>query len=1182
MFRRLFQFLTKPWVLALIIVIALALLVWFVGPLIAIAGYVPLASAVARLGTIMVLLLGWGLNNLRLQKARQKADEKLADAVSEDADQAGEQADSSEVQADQAVLARQLKEALNTLRQSRLSRGRRLYDLPWYVIIGAPGSGKTTTLQQSGLHFPLQSEMGAKPVKGAGGTRYCDWWFTDEAVLLDTAGRYTTQDDPKQVETRAWHGFLGMLRKARPKRPLNGVIVTVSVLDLLNKTDTQLAMQSGAIKHRIQELNEQLAMELPIYVIFTKCDLIAGFNEFFTDLDQEDREQVWGVTFSHTRAKATGEALEQLPAEFEALGRRLNDRLLQRLDQERDARRRTLIHEFPRQVLALRERLGQFLREIFVPNQFERPSLLRGVYLASGTQTATPGQRITGVIPPEFCQPSVSSDTSIPKSFFLKRLLQDVIFGEARLATSSARAQRRFRLAAAGLTALSLLAFGGAVATWQTSYQANTNYLTDVRNQMGEYEERTGDGLDPAKRPDWEQLTAGLDTLRGLPYGYQGNPEEAPLRMGFGLYQGHKVGAQSRRTYLDALERLFMPALASTLARQIEPKGDDRERLYEALRFYLMLYKPQHRNDQELRLWARLVWQNVLPGQRNKDTRQSLQDHLRIALSESVQPPPMNEERVKLAREVLAETPLARRAYRRLKRDYMTEHDAEFSVVDAIGKQAEVIFYRRSDKPLDEGVSRFFTYNHFHTGFNPKSQKLAKRLASERWIYGDKLAEELTDDKLEAVKKRVRELYFNEYISRWRTYLEDLRLRPFRSASEGHDVLNVLASSQKPLIQVLKAIRKHTALSEAPENSKAASKIADEVSEDVAGSKKRRLERLTPDGAAKKAASALPGSRVTDAFITFNDYAVTDNGLPLPRLQKALEKLKGHMDRLAYSGDVGREAFQASQEGEDPVKTVKQELAQAPSVIQDWFTSLPGSARRVSAGATGGHIKDAWQANVVSFYRQAIAGRYPVDPEAEQNIRLQDFKRFFGPGGVLQSYFKQYLKPFVDTSGTQWRWKEQVGVGNEALRPFQRAQRIRRAYFQGGQEPSVSFVVRPRTLEPSITSSLLEVAGTRVEYRHGPVRTSVIEWPSRQNKGARIVLNPGSGSTPISQRTRGPWSLFRLLDRADAVREKDDGNEYEVAFNLEGAQASYTIRPRSVHHPLKNQLLHGFQIPGEL
>lgn len=62
-----------------------------------------------------------------------------------------------------------------------------LYQLPWYVIIGAPGAGKTTALVNSGLHFPLADRFGKSALRGVGRTRNCDWWFTNDAVLLDTA-----------------------------------------------------------------------------------------------------------------------------------------------------------------------------------------------------------------------------------------------------------------------------------------------------------------------------------------------------------------------------------------------------------------------------------------------------------------------------------------------------------------------------------------------------------------------------------------------------------------------------------------------------------------------------------------------------------------------------------------------------------------------------------------------------------------------------------------------------------------------------------------------------------------------------------------------------------------------------------------------------------------------------------
>ena len=123
-----------------------------------------------------------------------------------------------------AALRDKLTTALALLKRARGTRGY-LYEQPWYAIIGPPGAGKTTALLNAGLRFPLAAEMGQGAVAGVGGTRLCDWWFTENAVLIDTAGRYTTQDSDAAVDRAGWDAFLDLLKRTRPRQPLNGVIV---------------------------------------------------------------------------------------------------------------------------------------------------------------------------------------------------------------------------------------------------------------------------------------------------------------------------------------------------------------------------------------------------------------------------------------------------------------------------------------------------------------------------------------------------------------------------------------------------------------------------------------------------------------------------------------------------------------------------------------------------------------------------------------------------------------------------------------------------------------------------------------------------------------------------------------------------------------------------------------------
>ena len=125
----------------------------------------------------------------------------------------------------------------------------------------------------------------------------CDWWFTESAVLIDTAGRYTTQDSDAAVDKAGWLAFLGLLRRTRARQPLNGVLVAIGLSDIATASSAERLAHARAIRRRVHEIYDQLGLRVPVYALFTKADLIAGFTEFFDDLDRERRGQVWGITF---------------------------------------------------------------------------------------------------------------------------------------------------------------------------------------------------------------------------------------------------------------------------------------------------------------------------------------------------------------------------------------------------------------------------------------------------------------------------------------------------------------------------------------------------------------------------------------------------------------------------------------------------------------------------------------------------------------------------------------------------------------------------------------------------------------------------------------------------------------------------------------------------------------------
>ncbi len=333
--------------------LALAALIWFGGPFLAFGEVRPFESFWVRLPIAVLLMLGALAWIAILVIRRRKATAALTEALEK------------EETGDGAALSNAMKDALATLKSARGKGGDYLYDLPWYVIIGPPGAGKTTALVNSGLKFPLARGATPAAVTGSGGTRYCDWWFAEDAVLIDTAGRYTTQDTDTKAEKSSWLAFLDLLKTNRPRQPINGVLVAISVEDLLTSSPEEIAAHADAIRARLLELHERLKVDFPVYAVFTKADLIAGFNEFFGALTEPQRRMVWGHTFQ--TADKTRNMIGDVPPEYDALIERLNERLPDRLQDEHNPTARAQIFGFPSQMATLKRSIVDFLTRVFEP-----------------------------------------------------------------------------------------------------------------------------------------------------------------------------------------------------------------------------------------------------------------------------------------------------------------------------------------------------------------------------------------------------------------------------------------------------------------------------------------------------------------------------------------------------------------------------------------------------------------------------------------------------------------------------------------------------------------------------------------------------------------------------------------------------------------------------------------------
>lgn len=291
------------------------------------------------------------------------------------------------VQEDMLDLQRRWKDAIDALKASHLNKlGNPLYVLPWYMVIGESRSGKSTAIQSAELSAPFTE---INRTGGIGGTRNCDWWFFEQAVILDTAGRYTIPLEEGR-DKQEWQKFLSLLVKYRKKEPLNGLVVTVAADKLLQADRESLVEDARKIRQRIDELMRVLGQVFPVYVLVTKCDLLQGMTSFCDQLPEKSLQQAMGL-LNYRSGKDVTAFLQEVG---EKTGERLQQLRLQLLEKDRLPGQRQSPEAglllFPNEFKNLHNRLTSFVMAAFKENPYQESPVLRGLYFSSGRQEGTP------------------------------------------------------------------------------------------------------------------------------------------------------------------------------------------------------------------------------------------------------------------------------------------------------------------------------------------------------------------------------------------------------------------------------------------------------------------------------------------------------------------------------------------------------------------------------------------------------------------------------------------------------------------------------------------------------------------------------------------------------------------------------------------------------------------------
>jgi type VI secretion system IcmF/VasK family protein len=1010
----------------------------------------------------------------------------------------------------QAEMQEQFAKYLNALKASPVGKSA-LVELPWYLVIGAPGSGKTTALQESGLAFSSMGH-GLRSIRGVGGTRNCDWWFADNAILLDTAGRYTTQPE----DHGEWLSFLDLIRESRGRRALNGIIVTVSVGDLIKGDPASIAAVVRPIRERIIEVSNRLKLVLPVYVVFSKADLIGGFKDFFAGYNRSARDQVWGATLPVAERRPAREVFaERVTALLSALQARRTVAVSSGTRTPAQLAKLTLM---PGNFSALQKWFGEFVGELFAPMPLADQPLFRGFYFTSGIQVPRPGERPSDAVaapasamptqeqvdaarakdmsvfflPGADAPPAGSDAGDSRRGLFLKDLFARVIIPDRHLAGIPGPLLRRARLVRM-VAVFGSLAVGIVLLTMLTGRHFRDQQLIDRAVAAGQ-----ALAADPAGKGAGEAVAA-VELARSV--------------MADALVHGGGTG----RAIIERLDPLYGSRIANSFiapaAAKIGRELDDLrraeakdattyDRIFDLFRAYQMLGGAITADRQLLErvLIDEGRWFTAAGGTPSDSDVRTAKAHLALiaaagssAKGWQARIEPQLVERV--------ENSLGGALW--IQQSF-TDTIASLQSGSPIGRERVVSGPLRDLVEIDAGVPALFTPEGWEGTWQPAMAEKANALRTR--YAGIKI-----DRTVDEIRGRLRSLFAREYNSRWLRLIASMRPAAFADLSQASIRLRQFAGEDSPYRSLLKNLGEFA-----------------------------RIEFDDPE-----VRVLLPV-----------DLAWVDDGL------KAMIELQGQIDRFLQGTQAGSRGKDAARLGElcaaaDKAKAAFAAAAgridneQARTAAATCLGNVLDAVHRALAADLGSEIDRAWTAEVTKPFAEQLAGKYPFDPAAAAEAPLGPVAKLFNPKtGAL------WARVTVIEQLRQMRFagKELLPTSLDYQRLLEPARRFRDAFFAGGSEdPALNFTLTLVQRE-SVKDMSVAVGKQSFGLYDRPNRRYRYEWKNADAGGSKVSLNLATGQWITKDFASPGWGILRMFRDAGATVRPEGGLSLTWIFPHQGKE----------------------------
>ncbi len=1181
--NRLRRLLSNPRTLIIIGIALLALLLLLGGNIVkALAFWL----GIALVGVLIVMIVMSIVHHVRARRSSEELGDALLQSAEVETKGRGRNADVE-------ALHQRLREAVKSIKTSRLGETKgteALYELPWYMIIGNPAAGKSTAIVNSGLHFPFADQQGSI-IQGIGGTRNCDWYFTTEGILLDTAGRYSVQEENRSE----WLSFLELLRKHRPRAPINGIIIAASIAELTDNRPEFAIDLAKKLRQRVQELTEWLQVIAPVYVVFTKADLIAGFNDFFHTLDDGERERVWGTTLPF-QADGSIDAADQFDRHFDELSEGLKEMSLSQMSLNRGSAMAPGLLTLPLEFTGIKASLRTFITTLFEDNPFQFRPVFRGFYFTSALQEAASvhhaSERIAKLYGLSEAEAQATRDGQVSENgYFLLDLFRKVIFADRQLVRQySSRNRTRTRYGVLLGSALVLvLVLGG----WGWSYYNNRQLISHVEADL-----HKAVALQKG-RIDLQSRLQALQILQGRLQQLDVYHRDHPLLLGLGLYQGDALEARLRTEYFHGVRQLMLAPVTQSLEAylgnvvahrkqlgQPQAKGEDgssvrhlpvadrtpsptdTEDAYNALKTYLMLGNPQRVEPVFLANHIEQFWRGWLEANRGMMTSDQIlatADQLASFYASQYRRAnwPAISNQIALVgdtRHALGKIMLGMPAINRVYVEIKARAGTRFSPISLAsildqpgagllhgGYQVPGAFTREAWKNYVKKAIHDAAHNQLNT---------------RDWVLQTTQQTDLSQSHSPAeIQKRLTALYDKDYVNAWTDFLRNVSIVRFSSFNAAVTDMNTLGDpATSPMRKLFETVYRETSWDNPiPPGLRASSHsgFVDWFKRAILRRQPSRVH-INPDSI-KWPDGTLHTGPVGSAFSGVAQLMSAQNGKPalLHDYLAVLAKLRTRLNAIKNQGDPGpgtRALMQKTLNGDGSELSAGLQLVDEQmlngvdqsqrNILRPLLLAPLTQSFRALVRPAETEINKVWTAQVYAPFEKDLAKKYPFDANSQVQATNSEIAQIFGPSGAIASFADGALGPLVNRRGNTLTAKQWADMGI-TLSP-----RLMTSFPQWvaplgqtvGSDTRTVFQIEPEPGSGGISEYTININGQTLRYRNTPPQWQSFIWDNAQsNPVANISAVTYDGLNVTVENFVGANALGMLVRAADAKLNKADG-----------------------------------------